>query len=242
MPEIVRQPVVLGERGAGGFLVSDGSGGGERPALVLTTAIAGVNDYILRQADRLAADGYACLVLDYYARQGGQAPDLSGMDKVMRAVASLSDPQVLADMSDAVAWLKDRWYGGVGALGFCIGGTYALLAASQIPDLSCAITFYGMLRYTELTENKPVSPLETLDKAACPVLGHFGEADHLVPPADAAELAERLRGKPAEIYTYPGAGHAFHEDFRPEVYRPVAATTAWARTGAYLSYYLPPPT
>jgi dienelactone hydrolase len=51
--------------------------------------------------------------------------------------------------------------------------------------------------------------------------------------------AERLAGRPAEIYTCPGAGHAFHEDFRAQVYRPVAAVTAWSRTREYLPWYLP---
>ncbi|MEV4671378.1 MULTISPECIES: dienelactone hydrolase family protein [Actinomadura] len=223
--------------GAGGVVV--GADGGERPAVLLTTAIAGVNDYVLRQAGRLADAGYAVAVLDYYAREGGQAPDLSSPEKIMTAVGALADETVMGDMADAVAWLKEQpGVTRVGALGFCIGGTYALLAASRVPGLSCAVTFYGMLRYGKLSDNKPVSPIDAAEKVGCPFLGHFGETDHLVPVADARELADRLRGRPAEIYTYPGAGHAFHEDFRPEVYRPVAATAAWARTHEYLRYYL----
>ncbi|MGP3937854.1 dienelactone hydrolase family protein [Nonomuraea sp. KM88] len=235
----MRRDIRLSEGGAGGVLVEAKDPVDARPAVVLTTAIAGVNDYVLRQADRFAKEGYTCLVLDYYARHGGTPPDLSSLDKIMAAVAALRDPVVIEDMTAGVRWLEEHTGATrVGAVGFCIGGTYALLAASQVPGLRCAVTFYGMLRYADTTDAKPVSPLDTAEKAACPVLGHFGEADHLVPATDAAELAERLRGKPAEIYTYPGAGHAFHEDFRPEVYRPVAATTAWARTQQYLSYYL----
>ncbi|MEO3886677.1 alpha/beta fold hydrolase [Nonomuraea sp. B5E05] len=226
----------FGDRGAGGYVL-----GAAGPTVILTTAIAGVNDYVIRQAARLTGKGYTCVVLDYYARQGGQAPDLSSPEKIMKAVAELSDPQVLDDLEAALDWAKDRSGGGpVGALGFCIGGAYALLAAAQLPGLSCAITFYGTLRYPTPHPGKPLSPLDAADKATCPVLGHFGEADHLIPLDDARELAERLKGKPAEIYTYPGAGHAFHEDFRPEIYRPVAATTAWARTQEYLSCYLRP--
>lgn len=236
MHRIVR----FGAQGAGGIAVGvDGSAGERRPAVVLTTAIAGVNDYALRQAQRLADDGYACVVLDYYARQGGRAPDLSSPDKIMAAVADLSDPQVLQDMEAAVGWLKEQpGIGHVGTLGFCIGGTYSLLAASRIPELKCAVTFYGTLRYAQLTEEKSVSPLDAAEKVGCPYLAHYGDADHLVPMADVHELAERLRSRPAEVYTYPGAGHAFHEDFRPQVYRPVAATTAWARSLQYLSHYL----
>lgn len=234
----MRREVSFGPDGAGGVVVG-ADGGGQRPAVLLTTAIAGVNDYVLRQADRLAEDGYACAVLDYYARDGGRAPDLSSPEKIMAAVGALSDERVLDDMAAAVSWLNEQ--GGtdrVGALGFCIGGAYALLAASRIEGLRCAVTFYGMLRYAKPSDNKPLSPIDTAENVGCPFLGHFGEADHLVAVEDARELAARLRGKPAEVYTYPGAGHAFHEDFRPEVYRPVAATTAWSRTQEYLNYYL----
>lgn len=241
----MRQQVWFGSSpdGPGGVLVrpAPASAAGPAPAVLITTAIAGVNEYVLRQAERLAAEGYVCLVLDYYARTGGQAPDLSRQELVMKAVAGLSDRVVLDDMRAAAAWLARQPFTAAertGALGFCIGGSYALLAAAELAGLSCAVTFYGMLRYPELTSNKPVSPLDVAAKAGCPVLGHFGEADHLVPVADARELAERLAGHPAEIYTYPGAGHAFHEDFRATVYRPVAAATAWSRTREYLSWYL----
>jgi carboxymethylenebutenolidase len=236
----MRRTVQFDTQGAGGIAVGvDAAAGERRPAVVLTTAIAGINDYILRQADRLADDGYACVVLDYYARQDGRAPDLSSPDKIMAAVADLSDTQVLQDMEAAVGWLKEQpGIGDVGTLGFCIGGSYSLLAASRIPELKCAVTFYGTLRYPKFAEKKPVSPLDATEKVDCPYLAHYGDADHLVPMADVQELAERLKGRPAEVYIYPGAGHAFHEDFRPQVYRPVAATTAWARSLEYLSHYL----
>lgn len=72
-----------------------------------------------------------------------------------------------------------------------------------------------------------------------PFLGHWGEHDHLVPRADVAELREVMADRPAEIYRYPGAGHAFHESFRPEVYRPIAATESWARTKTFLRSQAP---
>ncbi|KRV50457.1 hypothetical protein AQ490_15340 [Wenjunlia vitaminophila] len=226
--------------GPGGYF-HPAPGPGPHPAVVVVPAISGVNDYVQRQAARLAEAGYSALLLDYYARQQGQAPDLSSPEKVMEAVWALPDPQVLDDLSAAVAWLGARpevEASRVGVVGFCIGGSYALLGAAHVPGLACAVTFYGMLRYAQLSPNKPESPLDAVSKAQCPVLGHFGDADAIVPLADARELADRLRGKPAEIYTYPGAGHAFHEDFRPQVYRPAAAAAAWERTCQYLDYYL----
>ena len=224
---------------AGGLLIRP-DGPGPFPAVILTPAIAGVNDYIERVAQRIAGRGIACLALDYYARDGVR-PDLTDMSKIMAAVAALPDPRVLADMETAVGYLQaepDTAGQRLAALGFCIGGSYSLMAASRLRQLSCAITFYGQLRYAELSENKPISPIDMVDDLGCPLLGHFGESDHLVSVEHVMELQKRVQGQAAEIYTYPGAGHAFHEDFRPPVYRPVAATTAWERTMIYLDWYL----
>lgn len=228
-----------GQEPSGGFLTRP-SGEGPFPAIILTTAIAGVNDYVERVAGRFADEGFVCIALDYYVREGSP-PDLSSMDKILAAVAALPDERTVGDMKAALGYLQSQDFvkdDSIGSVGFCIGGTYALLAGSQVPGLKVTVPFYGMLKYTETTKNKPVSPMDTVDDIACPLLGHFGEADHLVPAEHAVELQERLKGKPAEVYTYPGAGHAFHEDFRPEIYRPVAAQTAWHRTLTYLRWYL----
>ena len=226
--------------GAGGQLELP-SGQGPHPAVVLLPAIAGVNDYVRRQAARFVAEGYACFTLDYYARQDGKAPALDSRERITAAVEALPDPQVLDDLAEVVAHLRgepDVRADRIGLVGFCIGGTYALMAAERVPDLACSTGFYGMLRYTTLSANKPVSPLDRVEKMTVPFLGHFGEADALVPVADVHELSARTAGLPAEIYTYPGAGHAFHEDFRPQVYRPAAAAAAWERTGHHLAYHL----
>lgn len=223
-----------------GGLLARPPGTGPFGAVILFSAIAGLNHYITRVAQRIADRGHACLALDYYVREGSP-PDLSDMTKIMAAVAALPDSRVLADAEAALGYLEeqpdiagDR----IGTLGFCIGGSYSLMAPTRLPQLRCAVVFYGQLRYAELSDNKPVSPIDTVDDLTCPLLGHFGEADQLVSIEHVLELQKRVHGRPAEIYTYPGAGHAFHEDFRPPVYRPVAATTAWERTTTYLDWYL----
>ncbi len=210
------------------------------PAVVLMPAIAGINDYISGVARHLAEVGLVCCALDYYAREGGP-PDLSSREKIFQAVAALPDSRVRADVGATVGYLREQSFvepESVAVLGFCIGGTFALFSAVDQPDLSCAVCFYGQLRYSERTETKPVSALEVVDDASVPVLAHYGDADHIVPLDDVGELQIRLAGKPSEVYVYPGAGHAFHEDFRPAVYRPVAAAEAWRRSLHYLHWYL----
>lgn len=209
------------------------------PCVVLLPAIAGVNPYIERVQASLAEAGYAVAAVDYWARVGGP-PDLSSPEMIMAAVGSVSDRQVGDDViSTCDALAAD---GGIDAgrralVGFCIGGSLAMLAAANAPGFGCVTAFYGLLRYGELSADKPISPLDAASDLDTPFLGHWGDADHLVPIEDVRCLQGCMAAKPAEIYVYPGAGHAFHEDFRP-VYRPVAAAEAWRRTLCYFDWHL----
>jgi carboxymethylenebutenolidase len=51
-----------------------------------------------------------------------------------------------------------------------------------------------------------------------------------IPDARAFADAQQQRGREAEVIVYPGAGHAFFNDTRPEAYREAAANYAWRRT------------
>lgn len=227
--------------GAGAYLTLTASAS-PRPAVVLLPAIAGVNDYILRVSRRLAAAGYVTLALDYY--DGSGPPPLKSPEQIMAAVGALDDGRVVEDAIAARRHLADQAFvhsDRVAVMGFCVGGSLALLAAAADGDDQAfrgAVVYYGVLRYGSTTDTKPVSPLDAVSDLRCPLVAHFGEDDHLVAVDDVLELRKRTAGRPAEIFTYPGAGHAFHEDFRPDVYRPVASTVSWARTMAFLDWYL----
>jgi carboxymethylenebutenolidase len=97
-----------------------------------------------------------------------------------------------------------------------------------------------MLRYDEHDAVKPASPLDLAPELACPWLGLYGEEDALIPLDDVAALRAILEreGKRFELVTYPGAGHAFFNDGRPDAYRPAAAADAWPRALAFFRRYL----
>jgi dienelactone hydrolase len=211
-------------------------------ALVLLPAVAGVNDYIRRTAQRLNDHGYAVAVLDYYAR-AGSPPDVSTPEKIGRAVAALADPIVLDDLASTAAAIRgtpnvdgER----VGTLGFCIGGMYAMLGAYQGTTVKAAVNYYGSIRYSQTSANKPRSPLDCIGELSAPLLGHFGTYDRLISSADIDDLERALQSnaKPYELFRYHGAPHAFDEDFRPAVFRPAAARSAWRHSLAFLDWHL----
>jgi carboxymethylenebutenolidase len=177
-------------------------------------------------ARRLAGEGFFALAVDLYSREG--VPDFPDMPAVFRWMRALPDARVLSDLGAAVGFLARRPEvapTAIGITGFCMGGQYALMAACTVPGLSACVSWYGMLRYAERDAVKPASPLDLAAELACPYLGLFGEVDAIIPLADVEELRGILEGtgKRFEIVTYPGAGHAFFNDTRPEMYRQAAA-------------------
>ncbi|MBX5466709.1 MAG: dienelactone hydrolase family protein [Firmicutes bacterium] len=213
---------------------------GRQPGVLVMPAIHGLSPYVEAVADLLSQAGYAALVVDYY--DGGGPPPLGSPEEVNRAVAALSDPLVLAKGRAAAQYLRhhpDVDGTRLGAIGFCIGGMYALQLACEPIDLLAAVDFYGMIRYDGLSAAKPVHPLDRVSDLGAPLLAHFGTEDHLIPldHVDALHQALAAARKVFELYRYPGAGHAFHDWTRPG-YRPVAAREAWQRTLAFLDWYL----
>ena len=165
------------------------------------------------------------------------------MAAVFRWLRDLPDPRVLGDLGGAVHFLASRREvrgDRIGITGFCMGGQYALMAACSVDGLAVCVSWYGMLRYAETSPAKPISPLELAPRLRCPYLGLFGADDAIIPLADVDELRAKLARQqhPAEIHVYPGAGHAFFNDTRPDAYRPEAAADGWRRAVAFLHQHL----
>jgi carboxymethylenebutenolidase len=201
--------------------------------VVILHDVWGLSDVYRGVAQRLADAGYAALALDLYAR-GERPGSPADMGAVRRFMHGLPDRRVIADVQAAIDFLRARpELAGrkVGLTGFCMGGKYAFLAACHCRDLAAVVPWYGMLRADSLDEANPEHALDALQDVRCPVLAFFGADDALIPQSDVAELRRRAseRRLPVEAVVYPGAGHAFANESRPEVYRPAAAADGWRR-------------
>lgn len=211
------------------------------PAVIVLHDVRGLYEHYRDITRRLAAEGFFAFALDLYSREG--APELADMAAVFRWMRQLPDRRVLEDIQAAVDFLGSRAEvrsSAIGITGFCMGGQYALMAACAVRGLAACVAWYGMLRYAEKDDVKPASPLDLAPQLSCPYLGLFGEEDAIIPLADVEELRSTLQrnAKSFEIKTYPGAGHAFFNDGRPDAYRPKAASDAWPRALGFFRKHL----
>ncbi len=228
-----------------GFLATPEAGA--CPGVVLVHDVWGVTDHARDLAQRLCGEGFAVLALDLYRRLSEVKIEDPGA--WMRA---LSDPQVLGDVQAGADFLAAQSIGAdrrIGAIGFCMGGMYALMAAARCTGLSASVPFYGLLSHQHgilHSESgldpalKPEEPLAVARHLRCPTLAFYGDRDEFVPLSDIERLRERFAQSPqtAEVVLYPGAGHAFMNDTRPAAYRPDDAADAWKRMVAFLSEQL----
>ncbi len=223
--------------------------GASQSGVVVIHDVWGLGDHYRDVARRLAGEGFAALAVNLYRRM--PEPQITDPGAWIRG---LSDPQVIADVQSAVDLLAAHpSVAGrpIGVVGFCMGGSYAIHAAASCRGVAAAVPFYGLLSHehgllappsgTMLDlARKPRSPLEAARDLRCPLLGCFGADDSFVPIDDVRRFDEHLdaSGHPHEVIVYPGAGHAFMNDTRAEMYRAEAARDAWARMVAWLRRHL----
>jgi len=213
------------------------------PAIVVIPDVRGLTEHYCDIARRFANEGFFALAVDLYSREG--APNLPDIESALRWMRQLDDNRILKDLDGAVRFLGSRpevRNRSIGITGFCMGGQYALMAACTVANIAACVSFYGMLRYVEKTTHRPESPLDIASRLSCPYLGLFGEDDAMIPRADVKELESVLRrsGKNFQTKVYPGAGHAFFNDTRPEMYRAEAAKDAWTRALTFFRTHLDP--
>ena len=215
------------------------------PGIVVIHEAWGVNDHIRDVCARLAAQGYVALAVDLYFREGGPPP-FGDVERMMRRVEKLPDERVVGDIAAAVAYLRSRQdaTARVGAIGFCMGGRYVLLAACSGAELDAAADCWGgfIERSTpdELsTPERPVPPITLVPRLECPLMAAIGAEDTNPSPALGAQLGRLAidAGKDVEVDVYDGAGHAFFADYRP-TYRPQPAQLLWTRIVPFFGRHL----
>ncbi len=208
---------------AGGYLAAAGAGA---PGVIVIQEWWGLLDQITRTCDRLAAAGFTALAPDLYH---GTTVPLTEPDEAAKQMMAIRMDTAARDLSGAVDELQRRTgHADVGVIGFCMGGGLALVLATQRPDaVRAVVPAYGLIPWPDAQPDYA--------NLTASVLGHVAADDDYFTPEAARELTDQLRalGKEVEFHEYPGAGHAFFNEDRPEAYRAESAGLLWERTVAF---------
>ncbi len=150
-------------------------GKGPFPALIVVHEYWGLNDWVKEQASKLADQGYVTLAIDLYRGKVAASPDEA--HELMRGVP---EDRAKRDLDAAFNYLhsqanvkKNR----IGAIGWCMGGGYALDVALQQPTLAADVINYGHL----------ATDPAALKKINASILGLFGGQDRGISAADAKD-------------------------------------------------------
>lgn len=193
-------------------------------AVLLIQEWWGINAHIRDIAGRYADEGYLCVAPDLY--RGRIAKDSEEASSLMHALA-IDDG--METIKKAIAAAKETYRVAKFVItGYCMGGTFALRAACEIPELKAAAPFYGDIPEEDI-----------LKKLTVPTLFIAGKRDAWINPEKVNGLKEvaAKRDLPVETISYD-ADHAFFNDTRPEVYHAEAAKDAWAKVQEHFRTHL----
>ncbi len=201
------------------------AGNGPFPALIVIHEYWGLVPWVKEQATKLSDQGYVALAIDLYRGKVGTTPEEA--HELMRGVP---EDRAKRDLDAAFEFLasqpnvkKSR----IGAIGWCMGGGYALDVALQQPTLAADVINYGHL----------ATDRDALKKINAPILGLFGAQDHGITPDDVHKFQQTMQdlGKKIDVKIYDDAGHAFENPNNKDGYRPADAADAWNRTVEFLA-------
>lgn len=213
-------------------------GQGPNPGVLVIHELWGLTGDIERICKRLANAGYAALAPELYGP--GSRPVC--IARAVRDLARGGGERGIGRAAEALRAMRERPEvdgSRVGAIGFCLGGGFALLLGAR-EELRATAVNYGRVPEGE-------AELERL----CPVVASYGERDRqLVPQAERLHRFLEDREIEYDLKLYPDAGHSFMNRSLPKPatralrplamvqYRPDDAEDAWRRILAFFAEHL----
>jgi len=201
-------------------------GAGPFPAVIVIHEIFGLNDNIRDISCQFAEQGYVALGVDLFSNRNRAVCMMQIMHGML--VRPLKN-SMLDDLKSAIAVLQkqpgvdaDR----IGAVGFCMGGAYALQLAITDKGMKAASVFYGA---------NP-RPLEAVAEA-CPIIGSYPDKDFTTKAARELETSLTNYNIPHDIKIYDNTQHSFYSQQRTP-FEVDASKDAWERMLSFFSEHL----
>jgi carboxymethylenebutenolidase len=199
---------------------------GPFPAVVIYMDFWGLREELFDIARRVGTVGYYCMVPDLYHRQGrvrnewrddkNQMISAHRLDperyrQALAPLEKLSNAMVVEDTGALLQFLdggEPVRPGGIGSIGYCMGGRHVLCVAGAYPDRFIA---GASLHGTALISDRDDSPHRLAQRFRGELYCGFAELDPHAPPAMIQALGEILKDC-AVVYWpefHPGAEHGY---------------------------------
>lgn len=216
-----------------GYLAWDDELDGKRPGILVVHEWWGHNEFVRKQAEKLAAAGYTAFALDMYG--SGKLAEHPDTAKQFMQEATQDMDQVRARFMKAKSLLENHETvdsSRMAAQGYCFGGAVVLNMARLGVDLNGVVSLHGALG----------SPLKAEPgKVKAQVQVYTGGADKMVPAEQVADLVQEMVNAEVDLtlVSFPGVLHSFTnpaadrfaENFgMPVGYDEEAASRSWQGT------------
>ena len=209
-----KRDVKIRSAGGGEFdcYVSEARATQKVPAIVLASAIHGVDEDMRDLTDAFAARGYLAAAPDLFSRS--VPGPLKRDDPRSRPRGQPRLEKIKAgeqDLIDTLAMLRKEpaFNGKAAVIGFCYGGPYAILGPKRL-GYAAGISCHGtqMLDY--------IGELEGVTQPVCII---WGDQDVMAPaPVLEAYRAVPARMKNVEVHIFPGILHGYMMTSAPDAY------------------------
>jgi len=201
-------------------------GDGPFPGVVVIHEAFGLNENIKDIARRFAAEGYVALAVDLFS---GRNRAICMFRFIGQMLLNPLNNSSIQSLKDALTFLSQQ--PGVddtrlGAIGFCLGGGFAIAWATQDNRLKAIAPYYG---------GNP-RPLEAVARI-CPVVGSYPDKDFTTSAGQKLDSALGRYDIPHDIKIYPNTKHSFFNDQGP-AYAEAAARDSWRRVLNFFEEYV----
>jgi carboxymethylenebutenolidase len=194
--------------------------------VVVIHEIFGLNDNIRDIASQFAGQGYAALAVDLFSNRNRT---LCMMQAFYGILIRPLNNSMLDDLNSTMAFLRQQQHvdgDRIGALGFCMGGSYALQLAVTDKGMKAASIFYGA---------NP-KPMEAVAQA-CPIVGSYPDKDFTTQAARDLETRLTKYNIPNDIKIYDNTQHSFYSQQRTS-FEVEASRDAWHRMLSFFGEHL----